>query len=56
MVVGKQVKDCWGENEGMGKMKKGEWFSPFLFYPQILSFYIFPQQVFPLMMIFNFQF
>ena len=34
----------------MGKMKKGEWFSPFLFFPQILSFYIFPQQpVFPLM-------
>ena len=24
MIVGKQVKDCWGKNEGVGKMKKGE--------------------------------
>ena len=25
MVAGKQVKDCWGKNEGVGKMKKGEY-------------------------------
>ena len=37
------------KNEGLGKMKKGEWFSPFLFFPQILSFYIFsPATIFPL--------
>ena len=24
MVEGKQVKDCWGKNEGVGKMKKME--------------------------------
>ena len=42
MVLGKQVKDYWGKNEGLGKMKKGEndfpsYFSP---NPQI---YIFSQ-------------
>ena len=31
-------------------MKEGEWVSPFLFFPQILSFYIFsPAASFPLM-------
>jgi len=49
MVVGKQVKDCWGKKGG-GENEKGENGFPFLFFPQILSFYIFPQQpVFPLM-------
>ena len=43
MVVEKQLKDCWGKNEGLGKMKKGrKWFSRSLFFPQILSF--FPQK------------
>ena len=46
MVVGKQVKDCWGKNEGLGKMRM---VSPFLFFPKILSFYIFsPAASFPL--------
>ena len=49
MVVGKQLKDCWGKNEGVGKMKEVEWVSPFLLFPQILSFYIFsPAASFPL--------
>ena len=34
MVEGKQVKDCWGKNEGVGKMKKEKekTISPFLFF------------------------
>ena len=30
MVVGKQVKDCWGKNEGVGKMKKERMVFPIL--------------------------
>jgi len=38
MVVGKQVKDCWEKKRGVGENEKGrKWFSPFLFFPQILS-------------------
>ena len=51
MVVGKQVKDCWGKNEGLGKMKKGEnGFPPSYFFPKSSVFIFFPQQpFFPLM-------
>ena len=42
MVVGKQVKDCWG--------KRRKWFSPSYFFPKSSVFIFFPQQpVFPLM-------
>ena len=48
MVVGKQVMDFWGKNEGVGKMRKS--FSPFLFFPKSSVFIFFHQQpVFPLM-------
>ena len=50
MVVGKQVKDCWGK-KGLGKMKKEKMVFPLLIFSQILSFYIFSQQpVFPLIL------
>ena len=51
MVVGKQVKDCWGKNEGVERMKKGEnGFSPSYFFPKSSVIIFFPQQpFFPLM-------
>jgi len=33
VVVGKQVKDCWGKKLGAGKNeKRRKWFSPFLIF------------------------
>jgi len=50
MVVGKQVKDCWGKKGG-GENEKGEnGFPPSYFFPKSSVFIFFPQQpVFPLM-------
>ena len=41
MVVGKQVKDCWGK-KGVGKMKKEKMVFPLLIFspnPQFLYFF-----------------
>ena len=47
VVVGKQVKDCWGKNEGLGKMNKREdGFPPSYFFPKSSVFIFFPSSTF----------